>query len=172
MVTVVAMHLRWPKGRPPSSVAGGHPGCQARGAQGRPSQPVGLEGIRRGGRIHCDPGQACEFLRFLATREQADAGSARTKMRIGAIGAASRLVGVPSPPGDITVGACRRGVRRVEHAVRGPAHPVFRGETLAADLRLKCPRICSRSREPGDGSLARGSCPWSRSGPGPQRAAI
>ena len=77
------------------------------------------------------PAKPTEFLRFLATRAELDAGHSQTKIRIYA---ASQLAGVPSPSTDPTIGAFRRGIRRVKHAARGPVRPMFRSEIPAAEM--------------------------------------
>ena len=80
------------------------------------------------------PAKPADFLRFLATRAESDAGHSQTKMRICAIDAASQLAGVPSPSSDPTIGAFRRGIRRVKHAARGPVRPMFRSEIPAPEM--------------------------------------
>ena len=80
------------------------------------------------------PAKPAEFLRFLAARAESDAGHSQTKMRICAIDAASQLAGVPSPSSDPTIGAFRRGIRRVKHAARGPVRPMFRSEIPAPEM--------------------------------------
>ena len=88
------------------------------------------------------PPKPAELIHFLATRAEADTGSAQAKMRICAIDAASQLAGVPSPSGDATVGAFRRGVRRVKYA----AAARYAGCSAAKFSCLKCRR--NRLRAP------------------------
>ena len=82
------------------------------------------------------PPKPAELIHFLATRAEADTGSAQAKMRICAIDAASQLAGVPSPSEDATVGAFRRGVRRVKYA----AAARYAGCSAAKFSCLKCRR--------------------------------
>ena len=93
------------------------------------------------------PAKPAEFLRFLATRAESDAGHSQTKMRICAIDAASQLAGVPSPSSDPTIGAFRRGISRVKHADRGPVRPMFRSEIPAPEMPTEAgPRVPAAAR--------------------------
>ena len=96
------------------------------------------------------PAKPAEFLHFLATRVEVDAGSAQMKMRICAIDAASQQVGVASPSGDATV--CGRPPGKARRPRPG---------TPNVPRRDSCARSCRRSpprtRASTDGSRARGS---------------
>ena len=111
------------------------------------------------------PAEPAEFHHFLATRAEADTGSALTKMRICAMNAASQLAEVPPPSGDATVGAFRRGVRRVKRAARCPVRLMFRGDIPAPEM----PQDRLRARAAMSGFRARGSRLFDRSGCGPRR---
>ena len=150
-----------PGGAAPSRISGSHPGGRARTATSGPPgsqraamlrssrreqphpQRGGRQASRTGPRVSRQLQRARTAFRDrqqVATPGRAgripplprDAGgSGHRQAHTRAIDAAGQLAGSPPPSGDATIGAFRRGDRRVKHAVRGPVRPMLRGEIPA-----------------------------------------